>query len=419
MKCRLEDITLNIVDGVHGDCEPQDDSGYYFISVKDMDGDHIQYDGARQITPEAYRNAHKRTRLESGDVLFANTGDTIGKMLLATPTSVKLGQTTFQKSIALLKPNTDIVTVDYFYYVIMSNRLLLKKAAVGSGQKNLLLSDMRPFIVEIISDKVKQDEVVRYVKAIDRKITLNNAINAELEKTAKLLYDYWFMQFDFPNAEGKPYRASGGVMEYNVHLKREIPKGWRVVPLSEIITENKLTVPEETDKTDMFGLDLSIMPSDTMCLNQRGNAEDFDSNRFKLSRYDLLFGSIRPYLRKAGFSAFDGVVNGTIMNFKSKIEQDYSFALCTLTGEELFQYADTRSRGNGTRMPTINATELLEYTFAYDRTTASEFNKQVSQYWKMISDNINQNFELTALRDFLLPLLMNGQVTVKPEEAHR
>lgn len=85
----------------------------------------------------------------------------------------------------------------------------------------------------------------------------------------------------------------------------------------------------------------------------------------------------------------------------------------------MFQYADTRSRGNGTRMPTINATELLEYTFAYDRTTASEFNKQVSQYWKMISDNINQNFELTALRDFLLPLLMNGQVTVKPEEAHR
>jgi type I restriction enzyme S subunit len=413
---KLEDITLNIVDGVHGDCEPQDDSGYYFISVKDMDGDHIHYSDARQITPESYREAHKRTCLESGDVLFANTGDTIGKMLLATPESVKLGQTTFQKSLALLKPNLNFVTVDYFYYVIMSNRLLLKKAAVGSGQKNLLLSDMRPFLVDIIDDKAKQEEVVRYVKAIDRKISLNNAINAELEKAAKLLYDYWFVQFDFPNAEGKPYRASGGKMVYNERLKRKIPKGWRVVPFSEVILENKQTLLDDVDKEGMFGLDLSIMPSNTMCLNQCGDANDFNSNRFKLSRYDLLFGSIRPYLKKAGFSAFDGVVNSTIMNFQCKDEQDYSFALCTLTSEGMFQYADTRSRGNGTRMPTINATELLDYSFAYSRETAKVFHKHFLPYWKVIANNINQNFELTALRDFLLPLLMNGQVTVAASE---
>ena len=412
MKYTLEDITLNIVDGVHGDCDPQDDSGFYFISVKDMEGDHIQYDGARQITHEAYREAHKRTRLESGDVLFANTGDTIGKMLLATPESVRLGQTTFQKSIALLKPNLDFVTVDYFYYVIMSNRLLLKKAAVGSGQKNLLLSDMRPFVVEIISDKGKQEEIVRYGKAIDRKITLNNTINTELEKVAKLLYEYWFVQFDFPNAEGKPYRASGGEMVYNELLKREIPKEWKVVPLNKVMAESKRALPDDADKDGMFGLDLSIMPSNSMCLNQRGSASDFDSNRFQLSKYDLLFGSIRPYLRKAGFSAFDGVVNGTIMNFHCKSAQDYSFALCTLISEGIFQYADTRSRGNGTRMPTINATELLDYTFVYDKEMAKAFNKQVSQYWKLIADNINQNYELTALRDFLLPLLMNGQVKV-------
>ena len=314
--------------------------------------------------------------------------------------------------------NTDEYNPYYLYYWLLTKKAYLFQISTVTRTPILNKTTFEDVLVPLPS-KAIQDRVASVLLPISRRIALNNAINNELEKAAKLIYDYWFMQFDFPNAEGKPYRASGGVMEYNVHLKREIPKGWRVVPLSEIITENKLTVPEETDKTDMFGLDLSIMPSDTMCLNQRGNAEDFDSNRFKLSRYDLLFGSIRPYLRKAGFSAFDGVVNGTIMNFKSKIEQDYSFALCTLTGEELFQYADTRSRGNGTRMPTINATELLEYTFAYDRTTASEFNKQVSQYWKMISDNINQNFELIALRDFLLPLLMNGQVTVKPEEAHR
>lgn len=414
---KLEDITLNIVDGVHGDCEPDENSGYYFISVKDMQDDHIEYNGARQITQTDYIAAHKRTKLEAGDVLFANTGDTIGKMLLSTESSVKLGHTTFQKSIALLKPNTEIVTSHYFYYTIMANRSSLKNAAVGSGQKNLLLSDMRPFTVSIITDKKLQDNAVYILQRIDCKISLNNAINAELESAARSLYDYWFTQFDFPDEDGKPYKFSGGEMEYSKELKREIPKGWRAIPFSEIMKENKQTIAEDFDKGGVFGLDLSIMPGNTMCLNQRGSADDFDSNRFKLSRYDLLFGSIRPYLRKAGFSAFDGVVNGTIMNFNSISDSDYSFALCTLVSEGMFTFADTRSRGNGTRMPTINAAELLGYTFAYDKATAEKFHKCVSQYWKMIADNITQNFELTELRNFLLPLLMNGQVRVATTES--
>jgi type I restriction enzyme S subunit len=412
---RLEEITLNIVDGVHGDCESEENSGYYFISVKDMQSDHIDYSDARQISQQAYNEAHRRTKLENGDVLFANTGDTIGKMLLVTPESVKLNKTTFQKSIALLKPNLDFVTVDYFYYIIMLNKLLLKKTAVGSGQKNLLLFDMRSFTVEIIDNKTKQDEVVRYIKAIDRKITLNSAINAELERVAKTLYNYWFVQFDFPDAKGKPYRASGGRMEYNGVLKREIPKGWKIIPLDEILYENKKPISDSFDKNKVFGLDLSIMPSNTLCLNQRGKADDFDSNRFILNKYDLLFGSIRPYLRKAGFSAFDGVVNGTVMIFRCKDMKNYSFALCTLTSEMMFKYAITRSRGNGTRMPVINATELLDHVISYDEQTARQFENCLSEYWKMIANNINQNFELIELRDFLLPLLMNGQVSVSKE----
>jgi len=299
----------------------------------------------------------------------------------------------------------------YLFYWLLTKKAYLFQISTVTRTPILNKTTFEDVLVPLPSKEV-QDRVASVLLPISRKIALNNSINAELERAAKLLYNYWFVQFDFPNAEGKPYRASGGEMEYNVQLKREIPKGWRVVPFGEICAENKQNIDEDADKTDMFGLDLSIMPGSTICLNQRGSADDFDSNRFKLSRYDLLFGSIRPYLRKAGFSTFDGVVNGTIINLRSKVEHDYSFALCTLTGEELFQYADTRSRGNGTRMPTINATELLEYRLAYDEATASKFNKQVSHYWKMISDNINQNFELTTLRDFLLPLLMNGQVRV-------
>lgn len=299
----------------------------------------------------------------------------------------------------------------YLYYWLLTKKDYLFQIATVTRTPILNKSTFEDVSVPMPS-KDDQDRIVSLLLPLSKKIALNNAINAELEKSAKLLYDYWFIQFDFPDENGNPYRASGGTMEYNELLKCEIPKGWIAIPFSEIAYDNKRALADDIDRCQMKGLDLSIMPSNTICLNECGNANDFDSNRFVLSKYDLLFGSIRPYLRKAGFSAFDGAVNGTIINLQCKDMKDYSFALCTLAGNGMFQYADTRSRGNGTRMPIINTAELLGYTFAYDKATVCSFHKQVSKYWEMIAANINQNFELTALRDFLLPLLMNGQVTV-------
>jgi type I restriction enzyme S subunit len=283
---------------------------------------------------------------------------------------------------------------------------------LSSGIRNNLNSDIIKEFPIFLPKISFQKNISEYLFFFDKKIELNNAINSELEKLAKTLYNYWFVQFDFPNAKGKPYRASGGKMEYSEVMKREIPKGWEVISLGELLYENKQSISDNFDKNKMLGLDLSIMPTNSMCLNECGKANDFDSNRFLLKKYDLLFGSIRPYLKKAGFSAFDGVVNGTVLNFRCKEDFNFSFSLCTITNELLFKYAITRSSGNGTRMPIINANELLEYSIAYDKQTSIQFENYLSTYWKMIVNNINQNFELIKLRDFLLPLLMNGQVRV-------
>jgi type I restriction enzyme S subunit len=413
---KLEDITLNIVDGVHGDCESQDDSGYYFISVKDMDGDHIHYSGARQITPESYREAHKRTCLGSGDVLFANTGDTIGKMLLATPESVKLGQTTFQKSIALLKPNLDFVTVDYFYYVIMSNRLSLKKAAVGSGQKNLLLSDMRPFLVDIIDNKAKQEEVVRYVKAIDRKLSLNNAINAELDQAAKLLYDYWFVQFDFPNAEGQPYRASGGKMVYNEQLKRKIPKGWEVDKLESKLNMQRgfepgsgaySEVATEMETVPFIRVsDLGLKPA--LYISKEAVNGNYCVPTDVLVSFDGSVGKMAI--------AMEGTYSSGIRKITPK-DDGYSDALIyfIFQSEEIQKTIAKYAVGSNI----LHAAGAIEHLmFPYEEAVAKAFIAKVDPVYKSIVANHQQNKELVALRDFLLPLLMNGQVTVAASKAH-
>jgi type I restriction enzyme S subunit len=357
--------------------------------------------------------------VKEGDILLTRTSETIDELAMSCAVLREHPHATFSGFTKRLRPKTKGVA--YHKYLGFYLRGYLFRQAVTNHSLMTLRSSFNEEIFALLKvylpEYEQQVKIGDFLYSIEQKIQLNTAINAELEKAAKLLYNYWFVQFDFPNAEDKPYRASGGKMVYNEQLKRKIPKGWQAVSFSKIIEENKQTLSDDVSKDGMFGLDLSVMPNNTMCLNQRGNANDFDSNRFQLNKYDLLFGSIRPYLRKAGFSPFDGVANGTIVNFRCRHEQDYSFALCTLTSDGMFLYADTRSRGNGTRMPTINGTELLEYKFSYNQDISLAFNKQVSQYWKMMAVNINQNFELAALRDFLLPLLMNGQVTVTASEA--
>ena len=123
------------------------------------------------------------------------------------------------------------------------------------------------------------------------KVRTNNKINDNLEQQAKLLYDYWFTQFDFPDENGKPYRTSGGKMVWNEQLKRDIPEGWEVKSLTEILQKN----------TDVFdyqsiqpAVDLSIMPSNSIAISQLNSSNSFTTNLFTMNKGDILFGSIRP-----------------------------------------------------------------------------------------------------------------------------
>ena len=390
------------------------DKGYYHVlslgSFYEKGGFKYPALGKEKHTTE---NFPEEYILKKGDLIVAMTEQVLG-LLGSTAWIPEDDKWLLNQRIGLVTCDETIVNNYFVYYLFATKnvREQISRPAQGTKQRNT--SPESIYDVKVWIPKLQEQKAIANIlHTMDCKITINNAINAELEKVAKTLYNYWFVQFDFPNAKGKYYRASGGKMVYNDVLKREIPEGWEVISFSEILNENKQVLPEDVNKAQMFGLDLSIMPSNTICLNQRGKANDFDSNRFLLKKYDLLFGSIRPYLKKAGFATFDGVVNGTVMNFRCNKDQDYSFALCTLTSEMMFKYAITRSSGNGTRMPTINASELLDYCIAYDEQTVAQFENILSSYWKMIADNINQNFELSELRDFLLPLLMNGQVKVK------
>ena len=234
---------------------------------------------------------------------------------------------------------------------------------------------------------------------------MNDAVNDNLEQQAKLLYDYWFAQFDFPNENGQPYRTAGGQMEWNDILKRHIPVGWQVKSLAELMKKNTTVFDYASTQP---AIDLSVMPSGSIALSQLNTSDNFTTNLYEMRKGDILFGSIRPYLHKAGFAPCDGVVAGTVHSYRVKNADEYNFELITVTRDSFYDYAVNVS--SGTKMPVVSSESILAYKVPYNSKVIKQFNDFA--FMETIASNIQENQRLMALRDWLLPMLMNGQATV-------
>jgi len=322
-----------------------------------------------------------------------------------------------EDNIYLHNQRLGLVTVDekyidklFLYYLFKSEYIRKQIRDSSSGTKVKHTSPERIYDITVFLPEIdNQSKIGNFLLSLDAKIELNNKINKELETMAKTLYDYWFMQFDFPDENGKPYKSSGGEMVYNSELKREIPKGWEVKKLNDLVIKNTAQFNFNNDY-DIDTIDLSVMPSKALCLNQRNTSNNFSTNLFVMKKYDILFGSIRPYLLKAGFAPFDGLNAGTIHSYSVCNKDEYNFILLTFTHPSVFDYAIVNSKG--TKMPVIGSDDLLTYQVSYNVDIVTKFNNKLS-FKEIIAKNIQQNQELAKLRDWLLPMLMNGQVSVK------
>ena len=293
----------------------------------------------------------------------------------------------------------------YYIYYLLKN-LHLEEYGGGSTVPTLNRNDVHQQKVYIPQDLRYQNEVSNFFMSIDKKIELNNKINDNLEQQAKLLYDYWFTQFDFPDENGKPYRTSGGKMVWNEQLKRDIPEGWEVKSLTEILQKNTNVFDYQSIQP---AVDLSIMPSNSIAISQLNSSNSFTTNLFTMKKGDILFGSIRPYLHKAGFAPCDGVVAGTVHSFRVKNSQDNNFALMTVSRDKFFNYAVNVS--SGTKMPVVSSDSILDYKVPYNNKIARKYNE--IPLIAIISSHIQENQKLISLRDWLLPMLMNGQATIE------
>lgn len=301
--------------------------------------------------------------------------------------------------------------IEYIYCNLKINLQNLKKIAQGSQTKFLTMQILDGFQIKDIPihEQVKATEILAY---IDEKIENNNKINTELELMAKAIYDYWFLQYEFPNENGKPYKSSGGTMVWHEELKREIPEGWKTGSLYDIADYINGLACQKYRPVDI-NKRLPVIKIKEM---HDGITESTEFVRVDIPEKniindgDILF-SWSATLEILIWTGGKGGLNQHIFKvIPKKYAKYYVYMQLSVYIVNFIYMAEARK----TTMGHITTDHLQQSRIVIPPKEITEmYNEKVQEIFDKIICNNRQNRELTSLRDFLLPLLMNGQVGFK------
>lgn len=400
---KLKDLCIGKGEyGIAAPAEPFSESKYRYLRITDIsDNGTLLSDDPKSVSCPGC----EKCILQENDIVFARTGNSTGRAFFYEP---KYGELVYAGFLIKFHLDDTKVTPKYMKYYTISQtyRNWVNNGPTGSTRGNMSEGDFADMPVFLPSRK-QQDAIVNLFSPFDEKIDNNNAIAAELEGMAKDLYDYWFVQFDFPDENGKPYKSSGGKMVWNEELKREIPEGWEVYQLDELFRFVKGRIPTEVfDTNDGNNLipyltikAVNAVPT-SYCKKQGMITTAGDtimvmdgaaSSETYVGHYGAL-GSTFAKLEK---------VNGRVTDsFVYVIMQKY---------QSVFKKVNT-----GSTVPHANKDYISKFKVVLPqddclKNMAIKFDTWVQKQIQVREENA----ELTSLRDFLLPMLMSGQVKVK------
>jgi len=349
----------------------------------------------------------------AGDILFTAAG-TIGQVGMI-PEDAKYHRYVISNKQLRFRVDKNKADPNYVFYWLASPWIYqaILNRNTGSTVPLINLGVIKSLPIKLPSQISEQRSIARLFSIIDRKIELNNRINAELEAMAKTLYDYWFVQFDFPDdspqGQGKPYKTSGGKMVYNPTLKREIPEGWSDKTLSQIANITMGQSPEGSSyNNEAVGTIFYQGSTDFGWLFPTTRQYTTAPSRMA-EKGDILL-SVRAPVGDMNIANTDCCIGRGLAALNSKTGSD-GFLFYVM---KYFKQIFDRRNSEGTTFGSITKNDLHSLTLAYPTSDLlKKYDEIVTNYNKMIFERSLENRELIALRDWLLPMLMNGQVTVK------
>ena len=300
----------------------------------------------------------------------------------------------------------------YLYYFLQNLHLDELFGKSNSVVPSLDRKVVHSMSVCVIKDIAEQKRIASILSNLDRKIALNRSINANLETLARQLYDYWFVQFDFPDANGKPYKSSGGKMVYSEKLKREIPEGWEVKKIDDLYNViNERITPSQILANDKY-TPIEVIPRHKMTFSECVPLKEAISGLCRYMKEDILLSNRRVYFHKVCIAPFDGITRDTVIVLRPKDDKNLGYLFQVVFSEHFIRFSTVVSYGS--EQPVLSWNDAKEYLAIVPNNKLDLlYSKKVES---IIEKIINTQYEIASLtrqRDELLPLLMNGQVTVE------
>ena len=370
----------------------------------------------RDVVKIDYGEFRGGTKFRNGDTLLAKITPCLENGKTAFVNCLQEDEIGFGSTEFIVLRAKENIDERFLYYLSISPEF--RKQAISlmegtSGRKRvnenaLKISDF------LIPGLEEQRKIANILSAIDDKIQINNQINQELEAMTKTLYDYWFVQFDFPDQNGKPYKSSGGKMVYNPELKREIPEGWGVAKVEDIAQTGSGGTPKSTNVSyysngeipwiNSGELEQTVITSTSNFITEEGlnnsSAKLFPSGTILVAMYGATAG-------KVSFLTFEASTNQAIcaimltdirMRYylKNVIEDLYQYLVKLSTGSARDNLSQDMIKNIKVVIP---SNDILDRFYDFSNNIIKEITKKQQE-----------NEQLTQLRDWLLPMLMNGQV---------
>jgi type I restriction enzyme, S subunit len=390
--CRLDEVS-EVIDSLHQTPSYQA-NGVPMVRVTDVKAGFLDLANTVRVSETTYQQFTKKYTPQKGDIVFGRVGTYGVSSLVNSNERFCLGQNT-----AIIVPK---INERYLYYSLQSPFVKdqIEKAVGGSTQKTISLESIKNLGV-LVGKTHEVDRIASILGALDDKIECNRRINQTLEAMARALYKHWFVDFG-------PFR--GG--EFVESELGKIPQGWHVATLDELCYR----VVDRADTSSGWAneslIDLRRMPRRSLSIVEWGRGEELTTSVTHFEPRDILFGAIRPYFHKVGIAPTRGVTNTSVFAIRPHRSEEWSLLACICFMDSTIEYATKFAKG--TKMPVVAWSDFVAMKVPLPPDEVRHrFCKITSPWFDEIIANVLESRNLAALRDYLLPKLLSGEVEVE------
>lgn len=338
--------------------------------------------------------------INEGDIFLTRTSETVDELAMSSVALKDYPEASFSGFLKRLRPvDKRIVYPKFMAFYLRSP--LFRRTIINNTVMTLRASfneAMFSYLEIMLPDFDTQKKIGDFLYSLEKKKQINNQINQELEAMAKTLYDYWFVQFDFPDQNGKPYKSSGGKMVYHPELKREIPEGWGVESVGNLL--DKVTKAEkiENNSIEFVGRIPVIDQSQKYIAGFTNN----ENGLIQPQKGHVIFGDHTRVVKYINFDYARGADGTQVLISKNE-------HISNVLLYHMIEDFDLSNYGYARHFKFLKEKIVI----VPDKEVSQKFETQANVIYEKIKNNIFENQQLTQLRDWLLPMLMNGQVKVE------